>query len=103
MPQPILRQRRARRAVIIYLVPLKSTVTEALRQIFGPHHPEPDFRDLHVSIEYPNQPQNYPGIWGTYDDNGALERAGIDHLEVVSDPTGEHAVTRWRFEGSISF
>jgi hypothetical protein len=87
----------------VYLVPLKSAVVEALQQTFGPNYPESDFRNLHVSIEYPDAPQNYPGIWVGFEDNAPLERAGIDHREIVVDANGTHEVTRWRFAGSLSF
>jgi hypothetical protein len=87
----------------MYLTALKSAVVEALRKTFGPEYPEPDMRNLHVSIEYPDTPQAYPGVWINYEDTGPLERAGIDHREIVIDSSGSHEVTRWRFSGSLSF
>lgn len=87
----------------MYLVPLKSAVTEALKNTFGPGYSNPDFANLHVSIEYPDQPQHYPGIWINYEDTGDIVRAGINQLETVTDFNGVHQVTRWRFTGSLSF
>jgi hypothetical protein len=87
----------------VYLTPLKAAVVEALQKTFGSTYPEADFANLHVSIDYPDTPQAYPGIWLNYSDNGPVERAGIDHREVVSDDLGTHEVTRWRFTGTLSF
>jgi hypothetical protein len=39
----------------LYRVPLKSAIVEALQQTFGPAYPQSDFRDLHVSIEFPDE------------------------------------------------
>jgi hypothetical protein len=87
----------------LYRVPLKSAIVEALQQTFGPAYPQSDFRDLHVSIEFPDAPQDYPGIWVNYEDTEPLRRAGIDQREIVQDANGYHEVTRWRFAGSLSF
>ena len=104
MPQRTPRRRRVRRAVAIYLVPLKSALVEALRAHFNADFPDPDFANLWVSIEYPREKTNYPGIWVNYEDEEELVRAGIDQREIVYDSQGgTHAVTRWRFEGSVSF
>lgn len=87
----------------MYLTKLKAAVVEALQNTFGPQYPESDFANLHVSIEYPDQPQAYPGVWVNFQETGPVERAGIDHREIVIDATGPHEVTRWRFSGSLSF
>lgn len=88
----------------MYLVPLKSAIVEALQTTFGPSYPASDFRNLHVSVEYPDKKQNYPGIWVNYEDSEPLVRAGIDQREIVLDAlSNPHAVTRWRFTGTLSF
>ena len=49
-------------------------------------------------------PQDYPGIWVQFEDTDDLERAGINHLEVViDDDHTQHTVTRYRFGGNLSF
>lgn len=88
-----------------YLVHLKTTLVEACKQVFDATFPEVDFRDLHVSIEYPVDEQNYPGIWVAYSDTQPLRIAGIDHKEYTEagvDGTVQ-AFTRWRFAGYASF
>jgi len=87
----------------VYRVPLKAAIVEAMRNTFDTSYPVTDFQNLWVDIEYPNQPQNYPGIWVNYEDTGVLKIAGINQIEVVQDANGTHQVTRWRFEGEISF
>lgn len=88
----------------MYLVPLKANLVEALRAHFDAAYTEDDFKNTWISIEYPRDKVNYPGIWITYDDNGDVEIAGIHHREYILDDTGElHEVTRWRFTGSVSF
>lgn len=88
-----------------YLVHLKTMLVTAMERAFDQEYPEEDFRRLHVSIEYPNEPQNYPGIWVSYSDTRALEIAGIDHHEFTEPGTGgsRRRYTRWKFAGFASF
>jgi hypothetical protein len=88
----------------MYIAPLKTVLVEALKATFDMSYPEPDFRNVHIDIEYPIDPQEYPSVWVDYDDTQDLVRAGICHLEYV-DPvtdTARAAFTRWRFTGYIS-
>lgn len=87
----------------MYLALLKSCIVEGLRNCLGQTAPNPNFRNLNVSIEYPLAKQDYPGIWVNYDDSDSLEIAGIDHKEFVLDTEGlPHEVTRWIFAGQVS-
>lgn len=86
----------------MYLVYLKTAITEALQATFDSNYPDEDWRNIRVSIEYPMDAQNYPGIWINYDDTDPLEIAGINHREIVLNDSGAHEVTRWRFFGTIS-
>lgn len=86
----------------MYLSPLKSALVEATRDHFNAAYINSDFVNTWISIEYPREKANYPGIWLNYQDSGELERAGIDHHEFVTDSNGTHVVTRWRFSGSVS-
>lgn len=84
----------------MYLVKTKTLLTKALRTVFDNEAPEPDFANLHISIEYPVDKQNYPSIWVDFDPAGALEVAGIGFFEQsdLSDATSSQ-VYRWRFAG----
>lgn len=81
---------------------LKAALTEALRATFDGAYPEEDFRSLRVSIEFPVDQTDYPGIWLNYSDTGPLVPAGINHIEVVETETGQYPVTRWKFAGEIT-
>lgn len=82
-----------------YLRELKTGLVKALRGHFGPNYSDSRLANLHVSIEYPVDQQEYPSIWVTYDDS-ALRNAGIDHVEIAEDGT---RVLRWHFEGIANF
>lgn len=87
-----------------YLVHLKTALVEAIKQTFDQDYPEADFRDIWTSIEYPVQPQNFPGIWVDYEDNGEVHIAGINHVEFSTPVDGAYRrYTRWRFTGYAQF
>jgi hypothetical protein len=86
-----------------YLTRLKGCVVDALSTVFNSTFPDPRFRGLKVSIEYPLDQQSYPSIWVNYDDSDSLEIASIDHREFLVDTDGlHHEVTRWNFAGSVT-
>jgi len=89
----------------MYLAPLKTMLSESLRNTFNANYPIVDFRNTHCSIEYPIDSQNYPGIWVDYEDTDALQIAGIDHKE-SNEPDDDDLVnryTRWKFSGYASY
>jgi hypothetical protein len=86
----------------MYRTLLKALVVDALNQTFAEGWMTEDFRDTHVSIEFPLDRAHYPGIWVNYDDTDTVEIAAIDHKEVVVDAYGAHEVTRWIFAGEMS-
>ncbi len=59
----------------MYLVSLKTLLVESLKGTFTQSYPEPDFRSLHVTLEYPTKQAEYPGIWVDYEPAGARRRA----------------------------
>jgi hypothetical protein len=87
----------------MYRVALKTAVVEALRATFDEQYPEADFRNIHIDIEYPMLPQDYPGMWVNYQDDAQVQRSGIGHVEYLQDDDGIwHAVGRWKFSGHVS-
>ena len=84
---------------------LKTTLTEAMKQTFDANYIEPDFRNIHISIEFPQEKQMYPGMWVDYNPVGDLRRIGIGHIEYgdVAGGGEARAFTRWTFKGEASF
>jgi hypothetical protein len=70
--------------------------------VFGHAYPD-DFQELNVTIDYPARQQDYPAVWVNFDDSGSVRRAGINHKEIVTLEDGDHEVTRWLFQGDVSF
>ena len=87
----------------MFLTHSKALLVDTLRTIFDERFPEPGFRDLWVSIEYPVDQSAYPGIWVDFVPSTDLQVAGIGHEE-FSEPDEAGTVlslTRWRFAGMI--
>jgi hypothetical protein len=85
----------------MYLARLKTMLKEALSVTFDADYPEPDFRNINVSLEYPVRPQDYPGIWVDYEDTQPLRTAGVDHSEV--DLETSQRIRRWKFAGYATY
>lgn len=64
---------------------------------------EEDFRDTWVSIEAPVEREHFPGVWVDWEPTGALQTAGIDHKEWLTDDDGTHLLRRWRFQGFATY
>jgi len=87
----------------MYLVELKTILTQALRLSFDSAHRVEEFRNLPVSIEFPEKQQDYPGVWVDFEPTHALEVAGIAHREYVNDNATVTGYTRWRFQGYATY
>jgi len=75
-----------------------------MRTTFDVHYPEGDWQNLNITPEFPMKPQDYPAIWVDFSDTEPLERAGIDHHEIIlDDQQNARAITRYRFGGEFSF
>lgn len=88
----------------MYIAPLKTLLVESLRETFDISYPVPEFRGVHIDLEYPVDPQQYPSVWVDYDDTQALMKAGVSHRETSHPVTGVDVspFTRWRFQGYVS-
>lgn len=87
----------------MYLTHLKAMLVQALKETFDQEYPVADFRDIRCSIEYPLEPQDYPGIWVDYDDTKPLQTAGVDHLETKIEGSTISRYRRWKFAGYASY
>jgi hypothetical protein len=93
----------------MFYAELLTALVEGLEKTFTADYETVDFRNLHVSLEYPNDPAHYPGIWIDFDFTTPLTPAGIAHVEYTDpiDIGGGHMrfgqFTRWQFEGNVTF
>lgn len=88
-----------------YLTHLKAMLVTGITRTFDADFPEPDFRNIHCSIEYPVEAAAYPGIWVDYEDQAPLTIAGIDHAEFTEagNEGYRRKFTRWKFAGLAQF
>ena len=87
----------------MYLAPLKTLLVEAVKRTFDEEYPVAEWRNVKVGIEYPIDPQDYPGIWVDYDDTDALKIAGVGQIEFAETLGGPVPFTRWKFTGYASY
>ena len=88
----------------MYLTPTKTLLVTALRATFDGDFIDERYRNINIGIEYPEERQDYPGIWVDFEPIGELEHAGIDHTEYsLSDSGSTYAHTRWRYQGYATF
>lgn len=90
----------------MYFALVKTTLVEAVKRVFDADYPEADFRDVHVSMEYPDALAHYPGVWVDFQPGmDGLQAAGIGHVEWSGegDDGSRRQFTRWRFGGSAQF
>jgi hypothetical protein len=84
-------------------------ITSGLRNVFGPSYTSmdgnPDFANLHCSIEYPIDPQDYPGIWVDFEPEGELSRGGIDDINsyLTNGDTTLTPLYLWRAQGWATY
>lgn len=88
----------------MYLVPTKTMLVDALRQTFDGDYVREWVRGLRVSIEFPEERQDYPSVWVDFEPIGDLEVVGIDHAEYALGGGGTaRRYTRWRFQGYATY
>lgn len=87
----------------MFLVPLMTLLVDATRETFDEDYPVEEFRNLKVGMEYPMSEQDYPGIWVDFTPTGPTRIAGIGHKEYVQSGTDVRELTRWTFQGTVTF
>jgi hypothetical protein len=92
----------------MFLAEVLTVLNEGMKRTFDQDYPVEDFRDLHVSIEYPIAEGDYPAVWVGFETQGSLSAVGIGHVtEIVEIQTDDGPrfgeVSLWRFEGSAIF
>lgn len=98
----------------MFLTHLKTLLREAMAGTFTDAYTYPNgsvltddgvARDLWVSLDYPNQQANYPGIWVDFTPTTDVQAAGLDRYELTEpDEQGlQKRVGVWRFGGMAQF
>lgn len=82
---------------------------QAMKQVFVPGYVsldgQSDFSNLHISIEYPTDKQNYPAIWVDFEPDHEITRSGIDNIDTL-DPNPDGTYTPyylWRAQGDLTY
>lgn len=87
----------------MFLAETLTAVHKTLTEIFNDDYPVEAARNIRVSIEYPEDAQDYPGIWIDLAIQGDLERSGINYSELVENPDGSFGeIDRWSFDAEVS-
>lgn len=88
---------------------LYHVITSGLESVFNANYVamdgNTDFANLHVSIEYPVDKQDYPGIWVDFEPEGELTRGGIDDIATFL-PNNDGSFSElylWRAEGWATY
>lgn len=84
-----------------YRVFVKRAIVTALRSVFTAEYPDPEFRNMWISTEYPLEKISYPLVIVKFN-AGTLMNAGVGHEEMAFDENGHW--TKYyhsRFEGSL--
>jgi hypothetical protein len=91
----------------MFLAELLTVLEQGLKKTFTDIYPVHDFRGVHVSLDYPVEEINYPGIWVGFDFTADIGSVGINHKEFIEEIINEQVrfgeVARWRFEGEATF
>lgn len=82
----------------------RTLVVEAFRDALGSeYHPTLEDRDIWVGREFPAAKTNFPGVWVDFTPNGAVQSAGIGHIERRFDSQQRPVMgTRWVYSGTIT-
>ena len=81
---------------ILYKLEVKRAIVRTLREIFNADYPESILRNVWVSIEYPQAPEQFPAIIVSFLE-GPIRSAGVGHFETYDDITFK----RFQFTGTI--
>jgi hypothetical protein len=78
-----------------------TTLVEAIQAVFNEDYPEAQFQNLHLTLDFPTEPQEYPAILVSPNIT-RVYNAGLGHVEYFRDPEGN--LRKWMhrgFEGSL--
>lgn len=81
-------------------------LTKAVRDTFNANFPVAEFRNLHVSPEFPILRENYPAIWVDFEPTGPIHTAGIGDVFLYTTPDENnvvHQYKKWLFQGYATY
>lgn len=89
----------------MFLAEIMAIANNAMEEVFNQTYTEQDFRNLTVSIEYPEKKAGYPGIWTDFEPSPKITNVGIGHVEYTDKDDKDQVgfARRWRGEGSLSY
>lgn len=90
----------------MYLTSIKTLFTTAMQQVFNQSYIDPAFQDLYISIEYPVDRTNYPGVWVDFEPEGDLASTSIDRYmqpPVVEDLNNGQPYQLFYYAGYVTF
>lgn len=84
---------------------LVTLLTQAVRGTFNANYPVPEFRNIHVSPEFPLVREDYPAIWVDFEPTGPVQTAGIDSFLYTEPDENDvvHAYKKWLFRGYATY
>lgn len=84
-------------APIGYKMNLKRAMVNSLKFAFNKNHPDTTMKNLYISMEWAERPQQFPAMLVSYQEK-RLSNAGAGHMEYVEGTLTK----RWSYEGTIS-
>lgn len=88
----------------MYVVPLLTTLTKAMRETFDEDYAKDEFTAPGIGVDFPIKRENYPAIWIDFSPSAPTQIAGVDHKEdEVLNGGYIQQKTRWTFAGQVTF
>lgn len=87
----------------MFLTHIRTLVYESLREVFDAEYPVEQFRNIHISREYPLRRDHYPAIWTDFDPQGSVRNMGIGHVEWLQGDSQFGSFYRWAYRGTTTF
>ena len=79
-----------------FIESIKTTIINSLRTTFDGNYPDPQFRNMYISLEYPLLQNHYPGLWVKFSFT-KIQSVGVGS-SFVNVPTNSK-YKMWFFEG----
>lgn len=88
----------------MFVTSTRTLVVEAFgNALKSDYHPTLAGRNIWVGREFPADNTNYPGVWVDFTPNGAVQSAGIGHIEHRFDSQQRPVIgSRWVYSGTVT-